>query len=185
MITLKYCAENLPQLLSAKQEYKNIILHEQTEVSFGWENDYNKEYCEQNNIPCYNLQRGGGTIVYSKGNVSVGFIYDNKKYKKFMLEQMMSDFKDFLSAKGINAKIDSNDLLADGFKVASVWGHNYGTNFDWTLEFAQISVNQYIQKIKNICLKPMLKVPKGLSDYGVGTQQVIDWVQNWLDKNTN
>ena len=84
MITLKYCEENLPQLLSAKKEYKNIILHEQTEVSFGWEKDYNKEYCQANNIPCYNLQRGGGTIVYSKGNVSVGFIYDNKKYKKFM-----------------------------------------------------------------------------------------------------
>ena len=184
MITLKYCADNLQKLVQAKQQYKDIIVHEQTEVSFGWENDFNKDYCDQNNIPYYNLARGGGTIVYSKGNVSVGFIYDNKKYKKFMLVEMCNDFKQYLKSRGLNADIDNNDILVDGYKVASCWSGNIKPDFKWTLEFAQISVNQDIEKIKNICLKPMTKIPKGLSAYGIDTQQVLEWVQNWLDKNT-
>lgn len=185
MITLKFCAENLPQLLAAKQEYKNIILHEQTEVSYGWENDFNKEYCEQNNIPCYNLLRGGGTIVYSKGNVSVGFIYDNQKYKRFMLVEMCHKLKEYLAAKGLNVEINHNDILVDGYKVASCWGHNYGEGYNWTLELVQISINQDLEAIKNICLKPMKKVPKGLGEYGVTTQEIIAWVEDWFAKNTN
>lgn len=184
MITLKYCADNLHKWISAKTEYKNIILHEQTEVSYGWANDIDKDYCQQNNIPCYNLMRGGGTIVYSKGNVSVGFFYDNKKYKCFMLQKMCQDFKDYLVSRGLNATIDHNDILIDGYKVASCWSGNILPDFRWTLEFVQISINQDIQTITNVCLKPMTKIPKGLGEYGVTTQQVLDWTQDWLTKNT-
>ena len=56
--------------------------------------------------------------------------------------------------------------------------------YQWTYELVQISINQDLEVIKNVCLKPMVKVPKGLGEYGVTTEEIIDWVEDWFAKNT-
>lgn len=182
--TLAREIETLNQHLQAQEEYAVLIQHTDTEISHGWENDYNKEYCKQRAIPCHNLQRGGGTIVYSKGNVSVGFIYNNRKYKRFMLVEMINNLKDYFVSKGLNAEVNHNDILIDGYKVASCWGHNYGDGYQWTYELVQISINQDLDVIKNVCQKPMVKVPKGLGEYGITTDEIVEWCDKWMANNT-
>ena len=175
----------LPQQLADKKEYAVIIVQDQTEISHGWENDCNFEYCKANNIPYHDYKRGGGTIVLTKGNISLGFIYNNRKYKRFMFEALLTDLKDYFVSKGLNAEINHNDILIDGYKVASSYAHNYGEGYQWTYDSAQISINQDLEVIKNVCLKPMVKVPKGLGEYGVTTEEIIVWVEDWFARNTN
>ena len=174
----------LPQQLADQKEYAVIIVQDQTEISHGWENDCNHEYCIANNIPCHNYQRGGGTIVLTKGNISLGFIYNNRKYKRFMFEALLTDLKDYFVGKGLNAEINHNDILIDGYKVASSYAHNYGDSYQMTYDSAQISINQDLEVIKNVCLKPMNKIPKGLGEYGITTAEIVEWCDKWMADNT-
>lgn len=184
MTTVKQVAETLPSLFENRREYQVVVRHDQTEVTYGYDNDVNKEYCDKNNIPYYNLHRAGGAIVHSKGNVAIFWLYRNDKYKRFMLEKALADLKNYLNGKGIACNIEKNDILVDGYKVASTAGYNLKPDYKWTLDGMQISINQDIDKIENICLKPMVKVPKGLSEYGITTAEIVEWCDKWMADNT-
>jgi hypothetical protein len=44
-----------------------------------------------------------------------------------------------------------------------------------------ISIDCNLELIKDVCTKPMEKVPCGLGQYGITTQQVVDWLNEfWL-----
>ena len=180
--TLKECIDVLPTVLTDGQEHFAFIIHQNTEVGYGFDNDVNLEYCEKNNIPCYDQKRNGGTIVCSAGNIGIAFIYNNRIRGGFVLDRMLPDLSRYLSRKGLHTKIDSNDLLIDGYKVASASGYNFGEKYHYTYEAVQISINQDIEAIKNICKKPMVKIPKGLSEYGITTKEIADWCSKWLSE---
>lgn len=37
--------------------------------------------------------------------------------------------------------------------------------------------------INQICTKPMIKVPGALSDYGLTTEEVMNWMLEWFNAN--
>lgn len=91
----------------------------------------------------------------------------------------ISAFCDFLKDKGLNAVIDNNDILIDGYKVSS---GTEGEIKGWRYFGYQISVNQDIDLISTVCKKEMVKPPKGLSEFGVTTEQVVDFCNNFWEK---
>lgn len=183
MMNLKQWCENLQQLLSDKQERFEVMVHKETEVAYGWDEDFNKEYCDEHHIPYYAQKRDGGTIVCAKDNIGVAFVYENQKYKCFMLSKMLDDLCGYLKQKGLNATRSNNDVLIDGFKVASGCGVNIPPDYKWAYDGAQISIYQDLDVIKNVCLKPMVKVPKALSDYGITTNEMLDFIDTWKKEN--
>lgn len=180
--TEKWC-DNLTNYLSDKKEHLAIVLHEKTEVGYGDDGDVNLDYLIDNNI--YHRYRGGtgGTIVYCKGNISLAFVYNNRKYKEFVLTRMLDELCEHFKTLDLNASRNRNDILIDGYKVASGAAINLEPDFKWTYEMVQISIHQDIELIKNACLKPMAKEPKALVDYGITTDYMLAWIEDWFSKN--
>ena len=96
----------------------------------------------------------------------IGHFYhpENGWYDRFV-----AYFLDWLKAKGLNAEYVDNDILVDGHKVCGMCITRYG-RIDYTGGI--VSVNCNLDHIKQICRKPMKKVPKGLSEYGITSAEV-------------
>lgn len=182
-MNLQEWSEKLREYFIDKQEHFEVTVHKETEISYGWDEDFNKEYCDEHHIPYRALNRDGGTIVCFKGNIGVGFIYENQKYKCSMLAKLLDDLCKYFKQKGLDATRSNNDILIDGFKTASGSDYNLPPDYKWTYETIQISINSDLDVIKNVCLKPMVKIPKALSDYGITTQEMLDFIDNWKKVN--
>ena len=70
----------------------------------------------------------------------------------------------------------SSDLLADGKKVASWARATLITG--WVQTVAHFSVNVDVDLIRQICTKPMVKVPGALSDYGITAEMIWDDIKD-------
>ena len=107
-----------------------------------------------------------GTIVANPGDFGIGHMGEtnNGWYSRFI-----AYFLNWLKAKGLNAEFVDNDILVDGYKVCGICVNRYG-RIDYT--GGLIGINTNLDHIKQICRKPMKKVPKGLSEYGITTEEV-------------
>lgn len=125
-----------------------------------------KEVCQDLGYEVVESYNNAGTIVSNAGDVLIGHFAElnNGWYDRFI-----TYFLDWLKSKGLNAVYESNDILVDGHKVCGMCITRYG-RIDCTGGI--ISVNVNLEHIKQICRKPMKKVPKGLSEYGITTEEV-------------
>ena len=180
--SIKSWFANLESFLTKREEQFMIGISDKTEVSYGWEDDINKEYCNSHNIPHYFMNRNGGTIVHFKDNIALVWIYNNRIYKKLMFVALIQDLAEHLKEKGLNVELQGNDILVDGFKVASCHSYNLAPDYTWTYEGMQISMNVDLDIIKNVCKKEMKKVPKGLQEYNITTNEIVEFIENWIDK---
>lgn len=137
------------------------IVHRKTQVD--------EEVCDRLGYEIVESYNNAGTIVSNTGDILVGNTNASGKewYDRFIVE-----FLAWLMHKGLNATFESNDILVDGYKVCGMCITRYG-RIDYTGGI--ISMNVHLDDIKAICKKPMKKVPKGLSDYGITTEEVEAW----------
>jgi len=183
-MTIQQGIKNIVNKGFPNETYSIIVIHDKTEVSYGMENDVNFQYCKEHNIPLLDLKRTGGAIVYFAGNVSWADVRPNNtpNYKNQDVEFLFALTK-YLKEKGLNATFENNDIMVDGYKVASGCSINIPPNFERTFSSAQICINCDLDTIKNICLKPMTKTPKGLSEYGITTEEIEKFVRNYFTNN--
>lgn len=125
-----------------------------------------RELCADLGYEVMETMHTGGVVVVAEGDVSVihfGNIGD----------RCMLDFAEYLveqyKARGLNATFNGNDVLIDGYKISGLSATPYG---DIQYSTIHIGVNTNLDNIKAICTKPMAKVPKGLSEYGITTDEV-------------
>jgi lipoate-protein ligase A len=85
----------------------------------------------------------------------------------------MHDFANYLVSeykqRGLNAFFDGNDILIDGYKISGLSATPYGALQYSTIH---IGINTNLEDIKTICTKPMIKIPKGLSEYNITTEEI-------------
>lgn len=174
MDSIKYICEHSEQLQSEKKKKCAIVIQKETEVTYGFENDCDKEWCAENNIPCFDRNSGGGCIVHAKGNISVTLVYSHDEEPGFLGIAFVNNLIRFLEGKGLNCSFEHNDVLVDGYKVASGYDNNLPPDWRWCKTGLQISMNQELNIIEHACKKPMIKTPKGLSEYGITTQDIMD-----------
>lgn len=108
----------------------------------------------------------GGTILARPGDIIFSHLAEPGNGWLFRFADY---FVGWLEGKGLNAEFVDNDILVDGYKVCGVCITRYGS-----IDFSSaiLSVNTNLEHIKSICRKPMKKVPKGLSEYGITTEEV-------------
>lgn len=130
------------------------------------ESQVDADACRELGYEIVESYNNAGTIISNAGDVLIGHFDrpENGWYDRFV-----AYFIDWLRAKGLNAEYVSNDILVDGFKVCGMCVTRYG-RIDYTGGI--ISVNVNLEHIKALCWKPMKKVPKGLRDYGITTEEV-------------
>jgi hypothetical protein len=125
-----------------------------------------EEVCNALGYEVVETYNNASTVVHEKGDILFGHFcpIDNGWYHRFI-----EYFVNWLKDKGLNADFVSNDIVVDGYKVCGMAITRYG-RIDYTAGF--IGINTNIDHIKAICKKPMQKVPKGLSEYGITTADV-------------
>ena len=151
--------------------YNNYVF-----VGRNTEDQYNKEYCEQHNIELLQFPNQGGVIVLSSGDFDIGhFSKDHDTGFNFKFAEV---FINYLKNKGINASLEGNDILIDNkYKCGSFSSRIYG---EILYSAFHISIGMNLDLISNICTKPMVKIPKGLREYGIDTEEVKHLFLNFL-----
>ena len=134
--------------------------------------------CKDLGYEIIELYHNGGTLVLNPGDVLIGHFggCENEWY-----DRLMSYLSDWLKFKGLNAVREGNDILVDGYKVSAYCVTCYG-RIDYTGVF--IGINTNLDHIKQICRKPMKKVPKGLSEYGITTEEVEEMFLNFCKEDS-
>lgn len=174
--------QELQKLIAGKIEDAFYYIHKTPLVIPSKTNDVNVEYCTANNIPIVSAFNMGGTIVANTGDIDIAiFKYNGWNMGKDFLSYLKYNLSKFIP----NIKIDGNDLIADNkYKIVSHASINLGSGFIYTV--IHISMNPNIEQIQNICSKPMVKIPKGLSDYGFTTHDITTLISGFnnyiLDK---
>ena len=128
--------------------------------------------CRAMGYEVYEAYYNGGTIIGNKGDMAFAHF---DKLDNGWLDRFVASFLEWLKGKGLNAEYVRNDVLVDGYKVCGLCVTPYG-RIDYTAGFIGIHTN--LDHIKAICRKPMAKVPKGLSEYGIATEDVEQW---WIE----
>lgn len=175
-----------------KIEWKNLEEYQKEEISYlcneGWRcikapssylvhqgmyDDVNVEYCNEHNIPIVKMERLGGSIVESPN--SYGMIITQPNYKlrtkieRYSYPIVFQKLIDYIKSRGIDCVVDNNDLLIDGKKACS-YARTVMGNF--TCDTIHIGMNVNLELINAICKKPMSKIPVGLNDYGITSEDI-------------
>lgn len=157
------------------QQDSYFITHsDEPYVLRGTLDDCDEEYCRRNNIKMINVQHSGGTIVLDKS--AIGYAYLSKDKGRARQDAICRKFVKLLTRRGLNAEYKDNDILIDGYKVGSVGTKNLPNGLVYTP--IQFSLDNDAELISKICLKPMDKIPKGLSDFGITREDVLNFLGN-------
>lgn len=120
------------------------------------------------NLPTYNTHNRGGVIVNFDSDLCVvHYGINDYAFGDILMDFLVAYFKSL----NLNAIRDNNDVLVDGYKVASFMNANIE---EVVYTAAHISIEVDLSIIQEVCEKPMIKVPKGLRDYGVTQSELID-----------
>lgn len=165
---LKLKAQQFMQVLPSVLKNGGAIYHiaEFPLVHVGVNVDINEQYCKDNNIPVFRVERTGGTIVSNPGDFDFVIVEKEKKYTR---PQILTKLLTLLVSKNQSVVFENNDLLVDGYKVAS-YSYRDVPGGIYTAIHISMSVNMNL--IKNICNKEMIKVPKGLNDFGINSEDI-------------
>lgn len=150
------------------QDTPTVLTHRKSQVD--------ENVCKAYGYNVYEAFNNGGTILTEIGDFEVGH-WDNvdNRWK----DRFIDFFVKWLKDKGLNAIYEDNDVLIDGYKVCGTCTTRYG-RIDYT--GVHIGLNTNLDHIKAICKKPMKKVPKGLSEYGITTEQIEQMFIEFLQK---
>lgn len=161
-----------------QQEFENItknrleevlgFVSTMTLVAFGNDEGLDVQYMLDNKIPYWYTNNFGATIVKSAGDFGVAVTKQDGLNEG---ERYITLVRDYLISKGINASLSGNDLMVDDiYKVGSYGSINIVDRYIYTA--FHFSMNVDLDLIKKICTKPMVKIPKGLSEYGITYQEI-------------
>lgn len=174
----EFC-NNLKSYILSSENITVWGIFEQIEITYG-RDDCNFEYCDTHNIPYYKDRDDGGCIVNFPGTINIANFRSSSEgwlYPCFCYE-----FSKYLKKKGLNAEYDGNDVLVDGYKVASGFGYNLPPDFKRQFTGLGIFFNTDADLVRKICKKPMVKEPKGLEQYGLTTEECVEWLKEFFNK---
>lgn len=157
-----------------------IVKYTENQVNYGSDTKPNFEYCEEHNIPCFDIGRRGGAFAINKGDVGFGYVglgLDNT-----IGETLYREFTQYLKGKGLNAEAVSNDILIDGYKVFG-WASNFYKEYNAIFITCHFSMSVDLELINNVCTKPMNKIPKGLKEFGIAAEEVESFLIQFIKEN--
>jgi lipoate-protein ligase A len=126
-----------------------------------------EQLCYELGYKVYEAQYGGGIIITNLGDIDIAYFGQpgntfHSDFCKYFTEWL-------INIKGLKAECTKNDVLVDNYKVS---GNGVIRHSGIEYSVIHIGINTNLENIKKICKKPMKKVPKGLSEYGITTEEV-------------
>lgn len=176
-ITISPSAEKTVQIcdINIHHQIEGLLIYRPDEmcVLISSSDPMDKEFLEANGIKAVRLGNAGGCIVAFPDNIEVGHF--SKDLENTFLERLTYEVMAFLKDKGLDVTRNNNDVLVDDtYKVFST---SKATCNDTILfSGAHISINCDAELVDRICTKPMVKIPKGLSEYGITSDEMLNLV---------
>lgn len=165
--------EKITNSITYEEENSFYFVADRTIAFPGYGNPIDEELCKQLKVGVISLPNQGGIIVSGKGSISLGHFSKNteNKHNKELTDKLINWLKTF----GLNIILEGNDILVDGkYKVASSGSRRFG---DILFSTFHISYNVDLDLINKICTKPMHKIPKGLQEYGIAEDTLLNKVK--------
>ena len=167
--TLEDGIVHLKYLINHPKKDNSYVIIPETIVNYVRASECDLNYCETNNIKVTQLSRKGSTFVFSKGDLVLLHCGENDhfgiKWRQYLKNKLIS--------KGLNVFLDNNDLLIDGYKTL-------GDTELKSIYICCIAIKNNPELIKNICLKPINKIPRGLEYYNISTEEVEKWYLDFI-----
>lgn len=136
-------------MLELMREKKNGILLMDTDrtVVYHGSEDFNREYCEENNIPVIEHYSVGGTLVASDKEFSIGICMP--RLQGLSTEYMLLKLKGILDKyyQENEVTIDNNDILINGRKVCGTTVYPTQEIFGFLAQFSFDDKSELIEKI--------------------------------------
>lgn len=158
---------------------RSIVDYTDFQVNYGFDAKPNFEYCKQHNIPCVDIGRRGGAFAVNKGDIGLGCVEPGLDTTTGQL--FYKNVTDHLKCKGLNVEAVDNDILIDGFKVFG-WASHYYEEQNATFITCHFTMSVDLDFIKNVCTKPLNKIPKGLSEYGITREEIIELITKQFEE---
>jgi len=152
----------------AGQEGLIIVTTEVPCVWTGKLRTFNKKYCEEHNVPVAYGEYLGGSIVAFPSDLS---IMEVRWGDSSFAQDVIHTVEQWLLTRGLAVTYDTNDLLLDGKKVAS-WARAT-TVKGWCQSVVHFSIGTDLELIREICIKPMTKIPGSLTPYGITAEDLL------------
>ena len=146
-----------------------ISVFTETAVHYGIEKGFSLQKAKEKNIPCFDIQKGGGAMVTSPGDVV--YCYMSTQKMETLNIDLRLFLEDKLNKKNLFTKQTKNDLLVNGKKISGFMDTYINGKYFYG---GHISLDCNLPLIKEICIKPMEKTPGGLSEYGITTEEVVE-----------
>ena len=160
----------------------NYIIHEKTDVLDGTTTKANYKYVNSNHLGLFFLKTAGGVTILQEGNVSFAIVNNPNEHHYFSI--VLQKFMDFLRSKGLEPINDGNDILVDGFKVCA-FSSNYIEEYKWSFSSFTFTINIDLDLVRNVCNKPMVKIPKGLSEFGITREEILNLLEEVINETFN
>ena len=177
-----FLTNNEEEFINSPNNETAIAVLKQTEVLYNDNSGCNTEYCDEHDIKYHKGKINTiGTGVMTSGSLVLTVKRRTELSKNCLSDDFSAALCQYFKDKNLSSvRQDNNDVLVDDYKVAS-GGEIMINNFKYM--GYQISVNQDIEAIDNICLRKSLKQPKALSDYGITTEEMVDFCKNYWNNN--
>lgn len=151
-----------------------VVNYIEPQVNYGFDDKPNFTYCREHNIKCVDIGRRGGTFVVNKGDIGIGIVVKTLDNSKGF--EIQDKFIEYLKSKGFNVVLNNNDILIDGYKCFA-WSSHYYKEYDALFISMHFTMSVNIDLIKEICTKPMNKVPKGFLDFGITREEILEFIE--------
>ena len=160
--------------LALKQQPSLLVVSSDKKFVYHGNEELNRNYCQENNIPIYEVGHFGGSIVGDAGDVSIDIIVplDIDINSEWVLKKMLSIFNKY----HYNATIDNNDILIDNKKVLGSASIATDNMFAF---ISHISFTDHSGYIQNICEINANKEP-GFITPPLTREILINEVKLWL-----
>lgn len=174
-LTAQNITEGFNDIIDNKKQCFVYGIPDKTYVFKGTDDMCDCNYCINNNIEILSIPNGGGAIVLNSGDVEIGIFKDNGWN---IINDFMDALCEKLKQKILNVKVVGNDLIIDEkYKCCGSSSRNLGdakNPYIYTAIHISLAVN--LDLIGYICKKEMVKIPKGLKDWGISTPDVLKMV---------
>jgi len=172
-------------LRKAIKKQQEVFLYNEVDIAsilYGEKSPpFNKDVVRRNKIIPAPLNIVGGPIVSVIGDLNFVMV---TKEKTAWCTEIREAFVEWLKCKELNAEIHKNDMLIDSKKFS---GSTHFVQNGMNCEGFMVAMKNSEELVRQICTKPMEKVPTGLSDYGVTKEEVFEFVDNftedWMHRN--
>lgn len=137
--------------------------------------EYDKDFCDNNNIPILPVHfAGNGALVSTAGDLGIGICAPKSDgiTVEFILDGFINIFSKYTDKPVYN---DGNDIMVDGYKVC---GFAWYITDDTIMTITPVSLTEKSELISAICRKEQNKVPSYI-DF-ISREQLREEVSKWL-----